>query len=79
MARIRFPWELTFAWFDYRLKITDSRKTDEIVYSDNFKVKRKLPLLLKVVPVAGIAAALAALSGGGSTSSEIKNPPIITK
>jgi hypothetical protein len=51
---------------DYRLKLTDSKNSDEVIYSGYFKVGPKVPLLLKVVPVVvvgGVAAVL--LSGGG--------------
>jgi hypothetical protein len=58
---------------DFRLKITDSKHPDEIIYSDYFKVSPKIPLLLKVVPTVAVAGALAVVlagSGGGSD-----NPP----
>lgn len=59
----------------YRVKITDSKRTDDFVYSDEFVVKRKVPLLLKAIPILG-AGAFVALSGGGSSgSSEIPGPP----
>ena len=43
---------------DYRLKFTDSRNSDEIVYTPYFQVSPKIPLLLKVAPIV-IAGALA--------------------
>lgn len=56
---------------DYRLKITDSKQTDEIVFSDYFKVTPKIPFLVKLIPVlgavGGIGAALAGGEGGGSS------------
>lgn len=61
---------------DYRLKITDSKKLDEVVYSDYFVVKPKIPTLLKVVPVLGLAAFIATLSGGGSGPGETPKDPI---
>jgi hypothetical protein len=54
---------------DYRLKISDVRNPEDVLYSDNFTVKPKLPVIVKVLPVlvvAGIAAAIG--SGGGGDS-----------
>lgn len=53
---------------DYRLKITDTRNADDILYTGNFKVKPKVPLLLKVLPVLAIGGAVATLGGGGGES-----------
>ncbi len=55
---------------DYRIKFTDSRNGDEIIYTGYFQVVPKIPLLLKIAPivVAGGAAALLAPKpspGGG--------------
>jgi hypothetical protein len=56
---------------DYRLKITDSKHPDDIVYSDYFRVSPKVPLLVKLVPTVAVAAGLAVvisnLGGGGTT------------
>ncbi len=54
---------------DYKLKITDSRSGDEIVYTPVFTVKPKVPLLVKVLPVVAVGAAVALLGGGGSEPS----------
>jgi hypothetical protein len=43
---------------DYKFKITDSKNKDEIVYTSNFRVKRKVPLALKVIPVVAVGAAI---------------------
>ncbi len=68
---------------DYRLKITDSKKADEIIYSDYFQVKPKLPLLAKLIPalaVVGGIAFLASGSGGEKAADtvveDIKDPPL---
>lgn len=68
---------------DYRLKITDSRNSDDVLYSDNFTVKPKVPLLLKVLPVLVIGGVVAATMGGGgggeppSGDPEIPAPPAV--
>jgi Ser-Thr-rich glycosyl-phosphatidyl-inositol-anchored membrane family len=49
---------------DYRIKISDSKNSEAVVYSPYFKVKPKLPLLVKVLPVLAIGGAVAALAGG---------------
>lgn len=61
---------------DYRLKITDSKKLDEVVYSDYFGVTPKIPLLLKIIPVLGIAGGLGIMAGslGGGGETEKKDP-----
>ena len=50
---------------DYRIKITDSRSSEEVVYSGNFHVSPKIPLLLKVVPLVAVGGLVAVLAGGG--------------
>jgi hypothetical protein len=61
---------------DYRIKITDSKSSEDLIYSPFFQVKPKVPFLVKVaVPVLVIGGALAALSGGGSGNSDIPLPP----
>jgi hypothetical protein len=37
---------------DYRIKFTDSKHAEDFLYTNNFKVVRKFPLLLKALPVA---------------------------
>lgn len=70
---------------DYRLKITDSRNSEEVVYSPMFKVKPKVPMVAKIlVPVAVIGVAVVALGGkkdsggtsGGSGDGPIPTPPL---
>lgn len=63
---------------DYRLKITDSRNSEEVVYSGNFRVSHKVPLLLKVIPVVvagGLVAVLAGSSSGGGNGPEALEIP----
>lgn len=51
---------------DYRLKITDSKRSDEIIYSDYFRVSPKVPFLLKIVPMVAVVGIVAVLAGGSS-------------
>ncbi|MBS1681463.1 MAG: GPI anchored serine-threonine rich family protein [Bacteroidetes bacterium] len=60
---------------DYRLKISDSKTTEYVLYTDYFKVAPKVPLLLKVVPVVAVAGALATVAKGGGGE---KGKPDIT-
>ena len=57
---------------DYKLKITDSR-TNDVIYSNNFAVKPKIPLLVKVLPVVAIGAAVGL--AGGSKGKDTVTPP----
>ncbi len=50
---------------DYRIKISDSKNSDDVVYSGLFKVTPKIPLLVKLLPIAVVGGVVAALSGGG--------------
>ena len=50
---------------DYRLKITDTRNSEDVIYTDYFQVKPKVPLLVKLLPVLVVGGAAAALGGGG--------------
>jgi hypothetical protein len=56
---------------DYRFKISDTKNKDEVVYTGSFAVKRKTPLLLKVLPVLALGYLAATLGGGSDTTKEI--------
>jgi hypothetical protein len=58
---------------DYRLKISDTKNKDEVVYTGNFAVKRKTPLLLKILPVIGLAY-VATLIGDVDGKEDIPDP-----
>lgn len=69
---------------DYRLKITDTRNSDDVLYTSNFKVKPKVPLLVKILPVVAVGGVVYALigSGGGGGGGdggddEIPAPPAV--
>lgn len=58
---------------DYRLKISDTRNSDDILFTQNFKVKPKIPLLLKVLPIMAVGGIAAFLAGGSGTPDPINN------
>lgn len=43
---------------DYRFRISDAKNNEEVVFTSQFKLKRKVPLLLKVVPLLGVGLVL---------------------
>lgn len=56
---------------DYRIKITDTKNPSGIVYTQNFKVIPKIPLLIKViVPLAVVGGAVVGLGGGGESGTK---------
>jgi hypothetical protein len=59
---------------DYRLKISDSKQSDEIVYSNYFKIKPKIPLLVKVIPALAVIGGIIGLSGGGGGTTKDNTP-----
>jgi len=58
----------------YRFKITDSRNKDQIVNSAPFRVKRKIPLLMKAIPVAVIGVGAYLVVSGNKGRREIVDP-----
>jgi Ser-Thr-rich glycosyl-phosphatidyl-inositol-anchored membrane family len=55
---------------DYRIKITDSKSSEYVVFTDYFKVTPKVPLLLKVLPVVAIVAVVVVVVGGKKSSGD---------
>ncbi len=53
----------------YYLKVSDVINNDQVVVSETFKVKRRTPLFLKILPIAVIGGAAAVLGGGNSSNS----------
>ena len=67
---------------DYRLKITDTRNADEVIYTDYFRVAPKIPLIAKIgagAIIAGVLVMVLTKKGDpstkdGSTGDEIDLP-----
>lgn len=54
---------------DYSLRITDTRDAENNTMSQPFAVTRKVPLLLKVVPILAVGGVAAVVLGGGGDES----------
>ncbi len=59
---------------DYRFKIVDSKNKDQVVFSNRFTVKRKVPLVLFALPVVAAGGAIAFMGGGEGGLGEIPDP-----
>jgi hypothetical protein len=59
----------------YRFRISDSKNKEEVVYSQPFKIKRKIPLTLKVLPLVGAGYVFLSLSGKDTPDDAIPDPP----
>ncbi len=64
---------------DYRLKFTNTKDRNDVVYSAPFTIKPKIPLVVKVLGVALVGGAIAILSGGGGTSGSPTSTPAAEK
>ncbi len=51
---------------DYHLRFSSTKNNDEVFITHDFKVKPKVPLLLKVLPVLLVGGGVAAAAGGGA-------------
>lgn len=61
---------------DYTIKLTNLNNPSNAAYSQKFEIKRKVPLLLKVIPLAGIAAlGYIVVSGSDESQPEILPGP----
>jgi hypothetical protein len=58
----------------YSLKISDSKNKDEVVFSDEFKVRRKYPLALKILSVLAVAGATYFLLDGDQGPAPLPMP-----
>jgi hypothetical protein len=58
---------------DYRVKITDTKNTDEVVFTPYFKVVPKIPTALKAVGALVLIGGGVAAAGGGSKAPDNNN------
>jgi len=58
----------------YKFKITDSKNKDQIVFSPQFVVNRKIPLLLKAVPVILLGGAIYGITKANKGPQNIPDP-----
>lgn len=60
---------------NYRFLVSDTKNSDEVVQTGTFRVKRKIPLVIKVIPaILAIGAAKYFVSSSGNTDNPIPNP-----
>jgi hypothetical protein len=59
----------------YRFRISDTKNKDEVVFTNEFLIKRKVPLLAKIVPVIFIGAGVYFLVQTGSGEDDIPVAP----
>ena len=75
---LTFPAKIT-PGKDYRLRVTDSKNTDDIIYTDFFRITPKIPTALKVGAVLVLIGGVAVVAGGGGKKdnriSDIALPP----
>jgi hypothetical protein len=50
---------------DYRLKFTNTKNRDDVIYSGTFQIAAKIPMALKIGGLAVVGGAAALLGGGG--------------
>jgi hypothetical protein len=61
---------------NYRFRISDAKNKEDVVFTSKFKIKRKVPLLLKVLPLAVVGYGVYSLVGQSTPGeSEILDPP----
>lgn len=60
---------------EYRLKISDPRNSEEVIYSSYFKVGPKVPLWMKVAPVVVVGVVVGILLGGGDPPDDNTDEP----
>lgn len=59
---------------NYRLRISDTKNKDEVVYTGTFAVKRKVPLLAKILPILALGYGVTQLGGGNTGKKDIPDP-----
>lgn len=60
---------------NYRFVVSDIKNKDEVVRTAEFRVKRKIPLVVKIVPAAILTSAIAYFASQSSSSSSTETTP----
>jgi hypothetical protein len=63
---------------NYTLKISDSKNKDDVVYSAPFKIRAKVSLLVKLIPLAGAGYFISTLLNPDPDNDDIVDPPTPT-
>ena len=62
---------------NYRFRISDSKNEDEVVFTNRFVIKRRVPLFLKALPVIMAGSVLyLMLDGKGENGTQEKDLPV---
>jgi hypothetical protein len=61
---------------NYRFRISDSKNKEEVVFTQTFRIKRKVPMLLKVIPGFVIAAGVYLVTSKKAINDDITDPPL---
>jgi hypothetical protein len=59
---------------NYRFRISDSKNKDEVVYTDVFKIKRRVPLAIKAVPILALGSVVYMVLNKKEEDEGIPNP-----
>ena len=62
---------------DYYFRISDAKNADQVVVTPNFEVRRKIPLLLKAIPIVAVGGVIYVLSMDKNKSSDLEGPPLV--
>lgn len=60
----------------YRFRISDTKNKDEIVFTEYFKIRRKVPLIAKILPGLVMASVVYLLLPDGKKESDIPEAPV---
>lgn len=59
----------------YRFMVGDAKNKDEVVFSDYFRIRRKIPLIVKAIPLAGLLTGLVYLISNKDQDDSLDAPP----
>jgi len=62
---------------NYRLKISDSKNKDDVVNSAPFKIRAKVPILVKLLPIAALGYLISTIEPTPEGDPDIVDPPTV--